>query len=125
MDSLDIYGEFLRGYRSGRYEGCKYPNLVEIYKYFPTSYFANVTGELMLAVFEGKEDLTSKEMFNISHYNRIPLSVLTCPEKIMLNRDRLKHRAMMDELENNLCKIRKQQKKGSHEADSYMKYESL
>lgn len=114
--------EFHRNHRNGKYEGCRYPNLVEIYGHLPTSYFANVTEELMLAVFEGKEDLTAEEICKIARYNGIPVSVLLCPTKILLSRERRRHWDMLSELHEKLCEIWEWQKKGSRAADSYMKY---
>lgn len=112
--------EFIQGKRAGQYENCRYPNLLEIHSYFPTSYYANVTDELMLAVFRGEEELTAGELQSIAHYNRIPLSVLTCPKMITLSRERWKHRQMMNHLETKLYEIWELQKRGSREAENYM-----
>ena len=112
--------EFIQGLRAGQYKNCRYPNLLEIHPYFPTSYFANVTDELMLAVFRGEEELTAGELQKIAHYNRIPLSVLVCPTLIALSRGRYRHRRMMEKLEAKLYEIWELQKRGSREADDYM-----
>lgn len=119
---MDYRVKFFQNYRSGKYEGCKYPNLVEIYGHLPTSYFANVTDELMLAVFEGKEDLTLEEIWKMARYNMIPLSVLLCPNKILLERGRYRHQEMLSELQGRLYKIWEWQKKGSRQADFYMEH---
>lgn len=112
--------EFIQGKRAGQYENCRYPNLLEIHPYFPTSYYANVTDELMLAVFRGEEELTDGELQRIAHYNRIPLSVLICPKMITLSRERWRHRQMMNHLETKLYEIWELQKRGSREAENYM-----
>lgn len=112
--------EFISGLRAGQYKNCRYPNLLEIHPYFPTSYFANVTDELMLAVFRGEEELTAGELHRIAHYNKIPLSVLVCPTLTTLSRERYRHRQMMDRLEAKLYEIRELQKRGSREAENYM-----
>lgn len=112
--------EFISGLRAGQYTNCKYPNLLEIHPYFPTSYFANVTDELMLAVFRGEEELTAGELQRIAHFNRIPLSVIVRPTLITLSRGRYKHRRMIDQLETKLYEIWELQKRGSREAENYM-----
>lgn len=117
---MDYYGKFLEEKYAGKYSGCRYPNLVEIYGGMPTYYFAKVTPELMLAVFRGEEDLTLEEIGKIAHYNGIPLSVLTCPKLITLSRKRLRHWQMMNELNDRLYKIWEFQKKGSKYAENYM-----
>lgn len=104
----------------GLYNGCRYPNLVEIHNYFPTGYFANVTEELMCAVFRGEEDLTAEEMRKIARYNGIPFSVLMCPKLITLDRGNYRHWKMMKQLQDKLYVIWALQKKGSKHADDYM-----
>lgn len=111
---------FFREQRQGKYEACKYPNLVEIYEYFPTGYFANVTDELMLAVFRGEEDLTTMEMLAIARYNGIPFSVLTCPKLITLSRERYRHQELMNQLRDKFYKIWELEKSGSKHAQDYM-----
>ena len=97
---MDYYTQFLREKREGKYDGCRYPNLVEIHGGMPTDYFAEVTKELMLAVFRGEEDLTLEEISRIARYNCIPLSVLVCPKLIMLDMGRRRHRKMVAEVDN-------------------------
>ncbi len=110
----------------GLYAGCKYPNLIEICDYFPISYFADVTDELMLAVFESKEDLTAEELSKIARYCNIPLSVLTCPKLITLNRRSRRHWQMMQVLRDKLYEIWDLEKRGSKHADEYMhKYANI
>lgn len=117
---MDARMTILKGRRMGTFKHCKYPNLIEIYDYFPTSYFANVTDDLMLAVFLGEEDLTEGEMRNIAHYNRIPVSVLTCPKLITLNRDRKRHCQLIRKLNDKLGKIEEFQKAGCKSANDYL-----
>lgn len=112
--------EFLTEKANGMYQKCRYPNLVEVHDYFPTGYFANVTEELMRAVFRGEEDLTAEEMWKIAHYNKIPFSVLMCPKLITLNRENNRHQKMMEQLHYMLYEIWELQKKGSVHADMYM-----
>ena len=107
------------------YKDCKYPNLLELDWYFQLHYFADVTRELMEAVFRGEEDLTQQEFSRIAIYAGLPLKVLTCHKKIVLSRDRWKHRQMMNELNDMLYEIWELQKRGSEHADWYMrKYSS-
>ncbi len=117
---MDNLLKFHEERRNGLYAGCSYPNLVEIYEYFPTSYFAEVTSELMLAVFLGEEDLTLGEMSRIARYNGIPFSALVCPHLITLDRGRWKHRQMIKRLHEKLFTIWELQKKGSQYAKRYM-----
>lgn len=105
----------------------KYPNLAEVVKYHPYSMstfadFANVTPELLAAAINGDEELQASEALSISHYSDIPFSVLFCPNLIILSRDRRKHWEMMKKLQDYMYEIWEWQKKGSHEAEVYMKY---
>ncbi|WP_283683261.1 hypothetical protein [Parablautia sp. Marseille-Q6255] len=100
-------------------------NLMELRNYHPygtPAYadFANVTGELMKAVFAGKEDLTDTELAGISRYMGIPLGVLKCKNLIMLSKCNYKHCQMISELSEKLNDIWEMQKQGSHEADLFM-----
>lgn len=118
---MDDYLRFFRERSLGLYSKCKYPNLIEIFEEFPTYYFADVTKDLMLAVFRNEEDLTKDELRKIAYYNNISLSVLTCPRLITLDRNRPKHWRMMQELEKKLYEIWEYEKRGSKEAIDYMR----
>ena len=119
---MDYYTQFLQEKKSGKYARCRYPNLIEIYVGMPTDYFAEVTQELMLAVFRGEEDLTFAEISRIAHYNKIPLSVLTCPEVIMLDMRRRRHRKMIAEVDNLYIQLKFMARDGNKEAESYLKF---
>ncbi len=104
-----------------------YLNLKYLIQYHPYHIdtfagFAHVTTELLKEVLAGREELTDAELFRISKYTGVPMSVLNCPKLITLNRNRHRHRVMMDKLGVILGDISDCQKKGSHEADTYMKY---
>ncbi len=122
--NMDYYGQFLREKREGKYAGCRYPNLVEIHGGMPTDYFAEVTPELMLAVFRGEEDLTLMELSRIARYNGIPLSVLTCPKLIMLDMGRRRHRRMVAEVDSLYIKLKCMAREGNQKAEKYLEWAS-
>ena len=117
---MDYYRQFLKERHAGKYSGCKYPNLVEIHGGMPTDYFAEVTPELMLAVFRGEEDLTLKEISRIAHYNNIPLSVLTCPKLIMRDMKRRRHRKMVSGVDSLYIRVKCMAREGNQEAGKYL-----
>lgn len=105
----------------------KYPNLTEVVKHHPYHIctfagFADVTVELMEAVVYGDEELTATELFKISRYCGIPLSVLSCRKLIRMDRKNRKHMQMWEELDKKLRIIAYRQKQGNQDADLYMKY---
>lgn len=104
-----------------------YPNLIEIITYHPyhVSTFANyaeVTGELLQEVLKGQEELSLGEIYNISKYAGLSMSVLMCPKLIMLDFCRYRHRTMINELLERTRYIQRCQENGSHAADVFMKY---
>lgn len=105
---------------AGRYRNCSFPNLAEIIPYFPTSYFADVTDELLEAVLKGDEELTEVEMMRIAHYNNLPLSFLTCQKLIVLSRANWKHREMIGALQRRLTEMQELKDAGSKYAAAYM-----
>lgn len=100
----------------------KYPNLIEAAPFFSVAYFANITDELLREILKGNEEMTATEALNVCRYTNIPFKVLFNPKLITLDRNRPKHQRMMKELEQKLYEIWEWQKKGSHEADIYMRY---
>lgn len=119
---MNIYEKFFKEKRAAKYKGCKYPNLIEIHGGMPTDYFADVTPELMLAVFRGEEDLTLKELSRIAYYNNIPFSVLTCPKVIMLDMDRIRHKNMLEEVDNLYMQLKWMARTGNKEAEKYLEF---
>lgn len=103
----------------------KYPNLQQAALYFNFAYFANITPGLLQEIIAGNEELTAVEAFNMAHYTQIPYKVLFNSKLILLDKDRLKHQRMMDELMVKLRAIKAWEKKGSHEAETYMKYQRI
>lgn len=106
----------------------RYPNLTEVIKHHPYSLhtfagFANVTEELLKEVMYGNEGLQTDEALCISRYCDIPCSVLYCPNLIIFSRDRWRHWEMMKKLQDYLYEIWEWQKKDSHAAELYMKYQ--
>lgn len=99
-----------------------YPNLKEAAPYYNLAYFANVTPELLKEVLNGSEELTVEEVLRICQFTRVPFSVLFNHNLILLDRDNYRHWKMRDKLEDMLYEIWEWQKKGSHEAEMYMKY---
>lgn len=104
-----------------------YPNLSEIIKYHPYHIstfagFAEVTTELFEATLEGEEELTDDEMRKIARYAGIPVSVLRCPQKIMLDKHNLKHQKMIADLLDQLPEIAEKEKCGSKAAADFMRY---
>lgn len=69
MHFSEIWHRFYSEQSYGKYAVCRYPNLAEIFGYFPTYYFAEVMDELVPAVFRNEEDLTREEMQKIAYYN--------------------------------------------------------
>ncbi len=104
------------------YLNLKY--LIQYHPYHISTFaeFAHVTTELLEEALAGREDLTDAELFRISKYTGVPVSVLNCPKLITLDRNRRRHRAMLHKLGVILTDIWRCQQKGSHEADTYMKY---
>ncbi|GLB28148.1 hypothetical protein LAD12857_00710 [Lacrimispora amygdalina] len=105
-----------------------YPNLIEIITYHPyhVSTFANfaeVTGELLQEVLKGQEELSLGEIYNISKYAGLSMSVLMCPKLIKLDFCRYRHRTMINELLERARYIQRCQENGSHAADVFMKYD--
>lgn len=103
----------------------KYPNLLEAAPYFPFAYFANSTEELLVEGIRGTEEFTVEEAGNMSRYTRIPYNVLFNTKLILLDHDREKHRRMIKALGEKFYEIWEWQKKGSREADTYMKYQRV
>lgn len=104
-----------------------YPNFAELIKYHPYhictfANFADVTIELLEAALRGKEKLTSFEILKIARYTQIPVTVLTCPHLIMLDRQSRRHQKMVDSLCEKLIYIWEYQKKGNADAELFMKY---
>ena len=104
-----------------------YPNLIEIITYHPyhVSTFANyaeVTGELLQEVLKGQEELSLGEIYNISKYAGLSMSVLMCPKLITLDIRRYRHQTMINELLEKARYIQCCQENGSHAADVFMKY---
>lgn len=102
-------------------------NLKELIKYHPYhistfANFADVTVDLLKAAMNGEEELTSMELANISRYVGISKGVLTCPQLIVLKRNRYRHRQMMEDLEEKLYFIYHATKQGSKEAKDYMRW---
>lgn len=105
-----------------------YPNLVEIITYHPYHVstfdnFAEVTGELLQEVLKGQEELSLGEIYNISKYAGLSMSVLMCPKLIKLDFCRYRHRTMINELLERARYIQRCQENGSHAADVFMKYD--
>ena len=120
----NYYQQFYREERAGLYKGYKYPNLIEVQKadHLHLGYFANVTDELVLAAFRGEEELTDDEIRQVARYNGIPFSVLTCPKLIMLDRNRIKHRRMIAEVDKLCMQLKCMAREGNQEAEKWVKY---
>lgn len=104
-----------------------YPNLSEIIKHHPYHIntfagFAEVTTELLEAALEGEEELTADELRKIARYSGIPVSILRCPETIMLNKYNLKHQKMITDLLDQLPVIAEKEQSGSPAATIFMRY---
>ncbi len=104
----------------------KYPNLSEVIKYHPYhigtfAYHADVTMELLQAVVDGQEELHLDEIREISKLIDIPVSVLICPNRIMLDKNRFKHKQMINELFGKRIYIRECFQSGSLEAETFMR----
>lgn len=104
------------------YLNLKY--LIQYHPYHISTFaeFAHVTEELLKEALAGREKLTKAELFRISKYVGVPVSVLNCPKLITLDRNRYRHQVMIHKLGIILTDIWECQQEGSHEADTYMKY---
>lgn len=104
------------------YINLKY--LIQYHPYHISTFagFANVPVELLEEAFKGEEELTRSELLLISRYTDIPVSVLECPKLIILDRGRYRHQVMIKALRDKLLEIWSWQKRGSKEAEQYMKY---
>lgn len=119
---MNTYLQFYREERAGLYKGYKYPNLIEVQKQscLYVGYFANVTNDLVLAVFRGEEELTADEIRRVARYNGIPYSVLTCPKVIMLDMARWRHGKMVAEVDNLCIRLKCMARAGNQEAEKYL-----
>lgn len=119
---MDTYLQFLREEKAGLYKGYKYPNLIEVRKQscLYVEIFANVTRELLLAVFRGEEELTADEIWRVARYNGIPYSVLTCPKVIMLDMRRWRHRKLVAEVEILYITLEEMAMNGNQKATEYL-----
>ncbi len=119
---MDTYLQFLREEKAGLYKGYKYPNLIEVRKQgcLYVEIFANVTRELLLAVFRGEEELTADEIRKVARYNGLPLSVLTCPKVIMLDTGRWRHRKLVAEVEILYIMLEEMAMQGNQKAAEYL-----
>lgn len=105
----------------------KYPNLIELLRYHPYDIstfanFADVSTDTMRKIKSGEKEAYFETIYKIAYFTNIPYSILNCEKPIYLETRNKKHQQMIEELENNLCKIYVSYKFGSHEADDYMKY---
>lgn len=121
---MDTYLQFFREERAGLYKGYKYPNLIEVQKQscLYIGQLANVTEELVLAAFRGEEELTVEEIWRVARYNGIPYSVLVCPNLIMLDMGRRRHRKMVAEIDNLYIQLKCMVREGNQEAEKYLKW---
>lgn len=104
----------------------KYPNLGEVVKYHPYHIctFANhadVTMDLFQAALDGQEELHSDEIRKISKLIKTPVSVLSSPNRIMLDKNRFKHKQMISQLMSKRVYIRECFQSGSLEAETFMR----
>lgn len=75
-------------------KGSRYPNLVEVVDWRicgkpAIADHAGVTGELLDAALNGKEELTDAEMWKISNLTDIPVGVLERPELVLMGSNKL------------------------------------
>lgn len=122
MEYFNYRLQLFREERAGLYKGYKYPNLIEVQKasHLYLGYFANVTDDLVLAAFRGEEELTSEEIWQVARYNGIPFSVLTCPNLIMLDWNRIRHRKMIAEVDKLCMQLKYMAGCGNQEAERYV-----
>lgn len=105
-----------------------YPNLAELIKYHPYhisafANFADVTEELLKAAIRGEEELTLLEIFKIAIYANTPVTVLTCPHLIMLDKKNSKHKQMVAKLFSSVFHIMVYQGQGNKAVDLFMRYD--
>lgn len=77
-------------------KGSRYPNLVEVIDWHicgkpAIADHAGITGELLDAVLNGKEELTHDEMRGISCLTDIPVGVLERPELVLMDSNKFQH----------------------------------
>lgn len=77
-------------------KGSRYPNLVEVIDWHicgkpAIADHAGVTGELLDAALNGKEELTDAEMRKISNLKDIPVGVLERPELVLMDSNKFQH----------------------------------
>lgn len=94
-----------------------YPNLAEVVTYHPYhirtfAEYADVTVELLRAGIIGKEEeLDDYEICKIAKYTGLPYTVLRCKKMIYLQKERYRHRQMIEQLFQLLDKVWEEQKK--------------
>lgn len=94
----------------------QYPNLTEIIRYHPYdigtfAYFANVTTNLMKSICYEDEAMDFSELQEISYYAQLDIKVISLPKLILLDRNRLRHKNMMKNLNNMFYEIWEASKK--------------
>lgn len=81
----------------------KYPNLLELIRYYPCGTpavcdHAGIEPELLGAVLDGAEELTPVEIMGLSRLYGCPAGVLYHPGVIMLDMGRMKHHRMVKDV---------------------------
>jgi len=91
-------------------ELCKYPNLAMLihyhtYSYVTFAHHAGITEQLLHKVLSGEANIFPQEVLGITRLftgmpeTRVPLSVLLCEKPILLDKNRYRHRRMIDSLQ--------------------------
>lgn len=104
----------------------KYPNLLEMLKYYPCGEpavcdHAGIEPELLHAALNGDEPLTLDEIMGISRLYGCPVSMIGCHKVIMLDMGRWRHKKLVAEVDNLYIRLKCMAGEGNQEAEKYMK----
>lgn len=88
---------------------CKYPNLAKyihwsFHSYYTFASHAGMTEALLQKVLVGQAEIYPGEIFRISRmtlpgFTPVPFSVFMCRKPVLLDKNRYRHRVMMDKLQ--------------------------
>jgi hypothetical protein len=104
----------------------RYPNLVELYKYYPCGEpamcdHAGIEPELLYAVLRNGERLELQELLGFARLYGCSMGVLKCQKVIMLDRTRWKHRKMIADVDSLYIRLKCMAREGNEEAEGYLK----
>lgn len=110
---------------AGNESTTRYPNLVELHKYYPCGEpavcdHAGIEPELLHAVLYNGKRLKYAELLCLAGLYCCPVSVLTCPKVIMLDTERPRHRKMIAKVDNLYTQLKCMAREGNQKAERWL-----